>query len=461
MERKTMTGYSLYDYWFILYRRRKTLYLIVFFAMAFSAFLSWVLPETYEAKTVFFVPSKPDSLTFFSNGATAQSARTPLIPEPKGEFQKIYLGIFDSDTLRKKVKERFPEKTLRELKKDVDFHGSSNFLLEIFVRDHDPKQAAEIANTYVQYFNQMLNDYSLKMAVENRKSMEKEFLETQKKLTAARGALIGFQADNKISKVDEESVHLIGLRTDFQKSLEEAQVRAQEVTIKLATLQEQIGKESLVFGQSSIGMTSPMVENLERQLSDLEGRIASAKVNFGDSHPQIVSLRAEYEQKKKDLSKELDRITNSEIKSPSSFLEHLRQEIINLAVEKETLQARIKGLGKGIANVEGRVASLGKIQGQVQTLNKEVEQYQKLTETLQTSLEEATAQTNRNMESIIVIDKAFPPERAIFPNMILNLIVAMGMGLVGGVFYVYFIDYLDRLKLNLDEDIKELEKEYV
>lgn len=456
-----MTGYSLYDYWFILYRRRKTVYLIVLFSLIFSAILSWVIPEVYEAKTVFFVPSKPDALTFFSNGEAGQVARSPLIPEPKGEVQKIYLGIFESDALRKKVKETYPQKSLRELKKDVDFHGSSNFLLEIYVRDHNPVLAAEIANTYVQYFNQMLNDYSLGMAVEKRKSMEREFVETQKKLNAARAALAGFQSQNKIAKIEEESQHLTALKTDFQKSLEEAEVRGREISRKLESLQTQILKESEAYGQSSIGTTSPLIEALERQLSDLEGRMASARVNFGESHPQIVALRAEYEQKKKDLAKEIDRVTGSTIKSPTSFLEHLRQEIINLGVEKEMLQARGNGLEKGIANIEGRVGSLSKIQSQYQTLSREVEQYQKLSENLQASLEEANAQERREMASVVVIDKAAPPENPVFPNLILNLVVALGMGLVGGVFYAYFMDYLDRLRLNLEEDVKELEKEYV
>lgn len=455
-----MAGYSLYDYWFILYRRRKTVYLIVLFSLAFAALLSWLIPNVYEAKSVFFVPSKPDSVTFFS-GESNQIARSPLIPEPKGEFQKIYLGIFESEALRKKVRETFPQKTLRELKKDVDFHGSSNFLLEIYVRDHDPVLAAEIANSYVRYFDQMLNDYSLGMAVEKRKAMERELIETQKKLAQARSALAGFQSENKITKIDEENQHLTGLKTDFQKSLEETEVRSREVARKLESLQEQIQKESEMFGQSPIGITSPMIETLEKQLSDLEGRIASARVNFGESHPQIVALRAEYDQKKKDLAKEIDRITGSAIKSPTSFLEHLRQEIINLGVEKEMLQARGKGLEKGITNIEGRVSSLGKIQARYQTLSREAEQYQKLSESLQAGLEEAVAQERRDLASVVVIDKAVPPENPVFPVLLLNLIVALGMGLVGGVFYAYFMDYLDRLRLNLEEDIKELEKEYV
>src|SRR3569832_2326438 len=224
-----MEGYSLFDYWFILYRRRKTVYLIIFFSLVFSAILSYVLPNVYEAESVFFVPSKSDSLTFSTGSADPkQVTRAPLSPEPKGELLKVYLGILDSEILRQKVHAVFPQKSIRHLKNDVDFHGGSNFLLKDYVRDPDPKLGADIANAYVRLFNETLNSYSLKVTVENRIAMEKQLVETRPKLAAARNALVAFQQKNKINTVDEESQNLTRMKTDMEKSLEEANVKSQE-----------------------------------------------------------------------------------------------------------------------------------------------------------------------------------------------------------------------------------------
>src|SRR5262249_27933957 len=108
-----MESYSLYEHWYVLYCRKKIIGLVVLFSVIFSVILSFYLPEIYEAKTVFFVPSKPDSLTFFSGVDTLQVTRMQLIPEPRGEIQKAYLGFLKSETLRRKVHEAFPQKAFK------------------------------------------------------------------------------------------------------------------------------------------------------------------------------------------------------------------------------------------------------------------------------------------------------------------------------------------------------------
>ena len=78
-----MDAYTLYDYWYVLYRKRVTIYLIVLFSIIFAAGLSWLLPGVYQPRAVFFVPSKPDSMTFYSENSSGQVARLPLMPEAK------------------------------------------------------------------------------------------------------------------------------------------------------------------------------------------------------------------------------------------------------------------------------------------------------------------------------------------------------------------------------------------
>ncbi len=455
-----MNGYTLYDYWFILYHRRKTILVITLSTLAFAALLSWLLPPVYQATSVFFVPAKPDSLTFFSASDPKQVARSPLVPEPRGEQQKIYLGILESEALRKKVREAFPQKTNRDLKRNTDFRSGTNFLLEVYVRDRDPQVAADLTNAYVKFFNQTLNGFSLRTSVEQRRSMERELIETQEKLGTARIALAEFQRRHPLAIVDEDSQNLTQFRTDLEKSFGETRVKLKEAARKANSLREQLAKESSLYTGSSTALTSPLVETLQEQLSDLESQIAAARANFTDSHPNVVSLRAQYDQKRRDLSREIKRVVESETKSPNSFVESLRQEMVRVVIERETLQARADGLDKGITALDGQIAALPNVRSEYQAFKRDVEQYQRQVENLRLALAEALAQEQRELKSIVVVDEASPPEQPIFPNVLLNALVALGLGLVGGVFYAYFIDYVERANLNLEADIKELEKEY-
>lgn len=456
-----MNSYTLYDYWWVLYKRKYVILLTAAWSVAFAAVLSLMLPDIYEAKAVFFVPSKPDALTFFSGAGSTQVTRAPLVPDTRAGVQKTYLGILESDGMRAKAHEAFPQRTLRELRRHVDFKTGDNFMLRVYVRDRDPALAARIANHYVENFNQMVNAYSLKSTVENRTALKQLLGETQEKLATARAALANFQRENKVALVKEESQDLTKLKNDFVKQLDDANVKAQEVTSKLQAVQEQFSRESNVYVSSKIAATSSLVQTLEKQLSDLESQIAGARVNLTENHPEVQALRAQYLQKKKDLNEEMNRIVKSEVKVQNTFLENLRQEMVNLYVERELLKARKAALTRQIGEVEIRIDNLPRLQSRYEQLNWDISQYQKLVENLHVGLEEAAAQEHRALHSIVVVDEATVPDKPIFPDMVLNILVALGLGLVGGIFYALLIDYFDRVKLQLEREVKEIEKEYV
>ena len=455
-----MEEHSLYYYWLILYRRRTMIYVVTACAVVFAAWLSWWLPNVYEAYSVFFVPSRADALTFFANTGPAQVTRTPLVPEARGEQQKIYLGILDSETLRQRVQREFPTKPLRQLMRDVDVKAGTDFLLRVYVRDRDSSVAARIANAYVRNFNELMNSYSHRNMRENLTAAARQLGETETKLAAARSELADFQARKKIAMITEESSSLTKVRSDLTKEARETDVKLSELDTKLGQLSEQYAKETGMYMESPAAMTSPLAEALEKQLSDLASQIEGARATLTDRHPAVVGLMAQHETKKRELAEEIARLTKSKIKAPGLFVENLRRDMVSLLVDKETARARAGGLARAIAQVEARIVDLPRIQSTHNELTRRVDDYQKLIESLQTMREEAVAQERRDLMNIVIVDDATAPDKPVFPNMILNVLVALGLGLVGGTFYAYFTDYLDQLKLNLEAGIRELEKDY-
>jgi len=455
-----MDGYTLYDYWYVLYRKRVTIYLIVLFSVLFAAGLSWLLPGVYQPRAVFFVPSKPDSLTFYSENSSGQVARLPLMPEARGEQQKVYLGMLESADLRERVHAKFPQKSVRELKRDVDFESGDDFLVEIHVRDKDPKVAADVANTYVQLFDETLAGYSLQATERKRVEVERQLAETRTKLANARTELANFQKSNKLAKVEEKSEALAKYRQELEKEIEDLKVKVKQAEQKIVSSQAEFAKESVVFSESEVSLSSnSIVENLQKQISDIESQIARARSRYTESHPEVVSLRAQYNMKRRDLETEIKKVVASGAKAPNTFVETLRQDLVRSMVEKETLHARINGLAQALENVDRQIASVPFMQANYQELSRRVEQYQRLADNLQTTIEEIAAQRNHDMKSLVIVDRAAPPKNPIFPDPVVNTLVAIGLGLVGGIFYAFLIDYTERMALGVEDDMKELEAE--
>lgn len=450
-------GYNIYDYWYILYARRTTIYLMVICSVLLAAAISWMLPPLYEAKVVFFVPARSDILTLYSSQDTTQVSRSLLLPESRGEAQIIYLGLLDSDFLRNKVQALFPRKTVTQLKRNVDFLSGTNFQIRIYVRDRDAKLAMEIANAYARLFNETLNGYSLKLTTDNRMSMEKELLETRNKLMTTKKALLQFKAENRLTLEEEELKSMILQMHELKKEFDETQLSLEVIAKQLGSLRRKYRQEIMAFSQSSIALSSPLIATLKQQLSDLEAQIASAKIEFKGVHPEVDKLETQYDHKSKDFANELRSIEESRIKAPNTLIESLRQEIVHLEIERDGLAGRRAGLNNRIAKQDENISSVPKIQAKIDELNWDIEQYHKRVEILQINLEEAIAQERRNINNVIVVDVAALPDKPVFPNMLLNMITSFLLAIIAGIVYVYILDFLDRMKTDIQEDIHEIE----
>ena len=185
---------------------------------------------------------------------------------------------------------------------------------------------------------------------------------------------------------------------------------------------------------------------LQTQLSDIEGAMTSLKVEIHGQHPDMVKLQNQYNKKKKELEIETKKIVESAAKSPDSFHERLRQQLVNALVEGQSTQAKIKGLKVAIKNLDKRIESFPALQVEMDNLTRQVALYKNTLDNLRLQSEEMTAQGKRKMQNVIIVNPAILPELPVYPNIILNIIVALLLGLITGIFYCFFMNYIENVK---------------
>ncbi|RLB10811.1 MAG: hypothetical protein DRG39_05505 [Deltaproteobacteria bacterium] len=435
---------TLFDYWLALYRRRYIIITIIISSMIIAYFLSKTLPPVYEAKVVFFVPYKFPSISFYSPDAPKEISRHILLPPTMEEFLAPYIGILKSKALANLVHNKFPQKSIRDLKKDVDFQVNNEYMLEIYVRDKDPRLAADIANAYVRYFNKLNSQYSLIQTFEQIKTLQRQISENKRHLENAQEILEKFQKEHKIADLEKEMEQLISQKSIFEQKMKETEVNLKEANKKIESLRAQLAKEAQMYMPSELVTTSPLIENLREKLSDLEAKMAKLKVEYKETHPEFLSAKKEHEQIKANLAKEIDRVIKSRVKSPKSFYEKLRQDLVELYIDQQSLKARRNGYHKVLENIERRLKNIPYLKLKVKELSKEVERYQNSLNSLKLALEEAKAQKVRDIKTVVIVDKATPPSSPSFPICWLNILVAGMAGLIAGIFYAFLLDYIER-----------------
>lgn len=441
-----MAEKTLLEYWFILYSRKRMILVITLSSLITAGALSKILAPVYEGKAVFFIPKVPDTTTFFAPPG-GEMARAPLVPDAKEDSHGPYIGILKSKTIAELVQKEFPHKRVIDLmRRDMDFVLSNEYMMEVYARDRDAVRAADIANAYIKYFKQLMDEYSLKSQSEKQITIEEELAINQKNLLEARVARDLFQQKNRTANLDEEIKQLISMKTTFESQLELSLASYSENKKKTLTTKRKLKEEAIAFNTSELIIHSPLLEKLREQLVDIEAKRASLGVEIKEAHPEYMTLKKNYEEVKKNIAKEMEIIIKSQIKAPDTFYENLRRQLVNLYVDREGIKVSIRENKKTLQKLEERVIEIPTLKNQLDTLTAEVDRYKRLIDTLNITLEEVKSQAKRAPQVAVLVEKATPPARPAFPIIWLNIIVAGLTGILGGVLYCFLVNYLEETR---------------
>lgn len=446
---------TLFDYWYVLYKRKKIIMVTILSAICTALLLSWTIPPSFEAKAVFFVPQTPDMVTFLSPNIPKDMSRTIPLPSSSEDMQNIYLGFLKSDKLANIIHDQFPQKSLRGIKRDVDFAVNNEATLEVYVRDTTPKIAMEIANAYPKYLNEFLSQMSTQPNLMSRSSFGRNIDVTTKKLNNAQNALNKFMEEHRITSITDDVAHISKQRNDFQVSLNNTYVELQEVRKETAAAKAQMKHEAEQYNRDGLLVNSPLVEDIRKRLYEIEIQIAKAKSEYHDNHPIIAGLKEEYEKVQSNLKIEIERIIKSDTKGMNSIYENIRQNFVNLLIKQESLEERAKALTSIIKEIERRIVKFPEIESKLSMLQLEVKRYSDVLNNLYLGQTETIIQEGRAMSNVVVVDHAVVPKRPVFPILWLNLAVSVVTGFIGGILLVFLLDYIQRRKdlIVIDLDI--------
>jgi uncharacterized protein involved in exopolysaccharide biosynthesis len=438
---------KLLDYWIILYKRKKSIAIVTVTSLLVTIVLGWLLKPVYEARVICYVPSTSPALTFLSNSPTSSLARDRLVPTSKDDDAGPYLGLLKSTRIAELTHKDFPEKKISKLlRSDMSFELSDEFMLKIYSRDSDPVLAANVANAYLKHLNTMLQDASSKNPEQDRILLTGQLTIVENKLKGAKDSLRNFSEQNNIASIDEETKTLTSQKITFQATADNTAVMIGENEEKIKASLEQLKKEGNILAENDFILSSPTLDYMRNKLSDLTAQIGGQSIELKESHPDIKILKSQYRDVTDKLKKEVQNLVMSQIKPKGSFYEELRQSLANLIIEKNRLQATLKGNKAVIERINNRIRTLPSINAEWSRLNDDIDHYRKIYDEIRTNLQEATMQEARPIQYVVVVDYAVPPKNPVFPIMWLNIAVALFFGLAAGIAYAYLIEYISETR---------------
>lgn len=278
---------NLLDYFQIIVRRWRMISGITLAATVITAVITLFIPNIYTAKTM-IIPGDDDK-GGMAGALMAQLGGLAGLAGGGGSKSTgdLYITILKSEALKDPLIDRFKLMDVYNKKLRSDAYnalgkntaialGKKDGVITITVDDKDPKQAAALANCYVEELGKLTTRLNMTGAGNNSAFLEKRLSEAKTDLFKAEEALKAFQSKNKVISVTDQAQATIGGIAQIK-----AQLAMQEV--QLATLQRQFTDSS-----QEVKTVKATIANLRGQISSLEGKGgASSSIPSVGSMPQL------------------------------------------------------------------------------------------------------------------------------------------------------------------------------
>jgi succinoglycan biosynthesis transport protein ExoP len=438
---------SLLDYWMIVYRRRSAIYIVIATSIAVALLIGEFVTPTYEARATLYLPSKLAPVSYVGTGSTSSLARDQVTPISQELAYKPYLGILKSVQLAQIVQAQYPTKRLiKLLRSDVDFEITDELIIRIYSRDHDPKLAADVANAYVDGFNKILVESSQAQVDQEPAYITSALTRVNEELQNAEDQLKRFEEKHHLANLEAELTALSTNKAALENKADDALVQIVAIRGKKAALVQEMKREGQDLQASEVATNSPLIQNLRVQLADTLTKLSEMEVELGRNNVQVIAQRKRKDELEQQISDEVRRWFSSPIKPVNSHLEELRQQLINVTIEEQRLQAASQGNVQALARLSDRLRGFPAIKASGAELNANVERLRKTQAQLQVGLTEAQLQTARQMNMVVRLDRADAPAKPAFPIWWLNSLIALFSGTVAGIGYAFFLNYVEETR---------------
>lgn len=339
--------------------------------------------------------------------------------------------ITDADTLT----ELDPELTdivLREMQ--VSLGGKASIIKINYVSDN-PYIAAGIANgianTYIEH-NLDIKVRPFKDAVE---WLSARMVDLRSKVEESEKTLQQYKEGAGVVSFEAKESVIVKSLQENASQLVQATIKRQEAETRYKQISSVVDSPELLATVPDI-MNNPVIQNLRVSELNLRSRISDLSEKFGPRHPQMTRARTEFESVQQSLVTEARKMLNA------------AKTDYEIALSNETsIKNALEQQKKEVLDLSRKAIDFNVVAG-------ESESNKQFYELLLKKLQAASLSSGVSVSNLRVVDRATVPVAPIRPKKALYILTSVIVGVFGGLFIVFFTEYMDDT-IKTSEDVEQ------
>jgi capsular exopolysaccharide synthesis family protein len=432
---------DLREYWRVLLKRKWTVVAFAVLLFAIVTIYSFLARPSYTARGTLLIEKEPNILTFeevfrietlmddyyqtqfklLQSWSLADNIIEKMKLQENAKFagkpgtEKAAGGAVDEASVRSKLVEKFlgklAVKPIRQTR-----------LVEVQWKDNDPKFAAEVVNALFDSFIDMNVQLKYETTEQATEFLTKQIASLQGEIEEKQREMQKYGAEKNIIALSGTETTIIEKLGALNKALTEAQIDR----LRKEAYYNEI--KNAAADNIPDAMTNPLIQMLREDYARMSREYSKKAETFKPDYPEMQRLKTELESAKRLLENE----TNNLIKTAYSDYQ--------AAFKRERSMS-------GAYNIQKQEAiQLNSNSIPYNSLKIEIENRKSLLESLikrESETGVAARLQGLRTSNVRIVDKARPPLRPSSPRKKLNMLLALMMGLFGGVGLAFLFEYLD------------------
>jgi len=291
----------------------------------------------------------------------------------------------------------------------------------------DPVTARDVVNMLIHEFTTWQMDRKEDASRIAKDRLNEQIEAVRMELEKSEAGLTHFAQDTGIVSLDSKLNLVLQQLEQINAALAKAE------TERIAKMESYNQVQTDELDSSPLVLQNTLIQTLKTQYIDLMSEYEKLRIVYKDDYPSVKNLKAKMLDIGQRINGEQERILNS-VKSEYLAAVNLEKTLKTTAEEKKALALKVNALGN-----------------QYRTLEREVEINKQIYQSLLERSKEIAANVGADIGNLSVVDLAQTPLEPYKPNIKLNLLLALALGLMGGVGLSLLLEHLDRTVKRIDE----------
>ncbi|MDF7826052.1 polysaccharide biosynthesis tyrosine autokinase [Pontiellaceae bacterium B12227] len=421
------------DYWRVIRSRKEIVLAVAILVVLTGTVYTLMLPNIYASSVRIAVSEDAPEINPFMQ-QTYYSSYNPYFLRTQFEIlqsKPILYEVVNRLDLQKewgKAGETLPrEVAYKILKNSISvFQQRDTSLIVISVKRDNPEEAADIANELAEVYRDSRLDLAMKSARGAIDKIEEALKDQLARMEAAEEKVQGIRSDLDIAVVGGEgSIDVGDIR---MQQLEGDRLFAQKEMVEkegLLQILENLDDKDLIERASYITFDQSVMSTIQ-QLQDIDVQLSSLDADYGANHPEVKRYILQKQKLEEALKQRLQALRNglqTEYMIAKNNFESLTKVLAT--VRSDTIESQGTKY-RPFRNAQNDLETERFIYNQLKSKHRQ---------------EIITLEVPRN--PVDIIDVAEPNRRPVSPNLFMNVLLSIFVGLGAGVGLAYFIEYLD------------------